>query len=48
MADVVLVSHVVGARMFKTDLSAAPRLVALAERCLAMPAFDPGKLGQAH
>ena len=47
LADVVLVSHVVGARAFKADLADAPRLVALAERCLAIPAFDPGRLGQA-
>ena len=30
LADVVLTSHVLGARMFKTDLSAAPKLGALA------------------
>ena len=46
MADVVLVSHVVGARAFKADLDGAPRLVALVDRCLAIPAFDPGRLGQ--
>ena len=48
LADVVLVTHVVGARLFKTELSGAPKLCALADRCLAMPAFDPGKLGQGH
>ena len=48
MADIVLTSHVVGARMFKTDLSAAPKLVGLADRCLAIAAFDPGKLAQAQ
>ena len=48
VADVVLVSHVVGARMFKSDLSAAPRLAALADRCLVLAAFDPGRLGQPH
>jgi len=46
LADVVLTSHVLGARMFKTDLSAAPRLGALADRCLAQPAFDPGGMKQ--
>jgi maleylacetoacetate isomerase len=48
MADVVLTSHVLGARLFKTDLSAAPRLTALADRCLALPAFDPGRMAQGH
>lgn len=47
MADVVLVSHVVGARAFKADLTGAPKLAALANRCLAIPAFDAGRLGQA-
>ena len=44
---VVLVSHVVGARAFKADLAGAPKLAALADRCLAIPAFDAGRLGQA-
>lgn len=48
MADAVLASHLLGARMFKTDLSQAPRLAALVDRCLALPAFDPGRLGQGH
>ena len=48
MADAVLVSHVVGARLFKSDLTGAPRLAALADRCLAVPGFDAGKLVQAH
>ncbi len=48
LADVVLASHVVGARLFKTDLSGAPKLTALVDRCLALPAFDPGKLAQEH
>ena len=47
MADVVLVSHVVGARAFKTDLAGAPKLAALADRCLALSAFDAGRLAQA-
>jgi maleylacetoacetate isomerase len=39
LADLALVSHVVGARLFQADLSRAPRLMALADRCLAMDAF---------
>lgn len=39
LADLALVSHVVGARLFQADLSHAPRLLALADRCLAMEAF---------
>jgi maleylacetoacetate isomerase len=39
LADLALVSHVVGVRLFQADLSIAPRLVALADRCLAMDAF---------
>jgi maleylacetoacetate isomerase len=48
MADAVIVSHVMGARMFKTDLAAAPKLTALADRCLALPAFDAGRMAQGH
>lgn len=48
LADVVLTSHVVGARMFKTDLSGAPKLTALVDKCLTQAAFDPGKLAQGH
>ena len=48
MADAVLASHVVGARLFKTDLSAVPKLTALVDRCLALPAFDAGKMVQGH
>ena len=48
LADVVLTSHVLGARMFKTDLSATPKLGALADRCLALPAFDGGRMTQAQ
>ena len=48
LADAVLTSHVVGARLFKTDLSGAPKLTALADRCLTLPAFDPGRLTQGH
>lgn len=38
VADLALASHVVGSRMFQADLSAAPTLVAAAERTLALPA----------
>ena len=48
LADAVLASHIAGARMFKSDLSAAPMLMALADRCLALPPFDPGRLAQGH
>lgn len=48
MADVVLASHVVGARMFKSDLSGAPRLTAIVDTCLAQAVFDPGRLAQGH
>jgi hypothetical protein len=37
--DPIGVSHVIGARLFQADLSLAPRLVALADRCLALDAF---------
>jgi glutathione S-transferase len=46
IADVVLTSHVLGARVFKTDMSSAPRLSALADRCLALAAFDAGGMKQ--
>jgi glutathione S-transferase len=39
LADLALVSHVIGARMFQADLMRAPRLAALADRCLALDAF---------
>lgn len=39
IADVALVSHVIGARLFEADLSLAPRLEALADRCLALEPF---------
>ena len=38
-ADLALVSHVIGARLFGSDLSRAPRLEALADRCLTLDAF---------
>ena len=39
LADLALVSHVVGARLFQADLTRAPRLEALADHCLALAAF---------
>jgi maleylacetoacetate isomerase len=39
IADLALASHVVGCRLFKIDLSHAPTLEAIAERCLALDAF---------
>lgn len=49
LADLALISHVAGARLFQADLSAAPRLVALTEHCLqheaiarAHPLAQPG------
>lgn len=39
LADVALMSHVIGARLFESDLASAPRLLGLAERCLAHDAF---------
>lgn len=39
LADLALVSHVAGCRLFQADLSMAPRLVALAEACLALDAI---------
>lgn len=39
LADFALASHVIGARLFDADLSRAPRLAAVADRCLALDAF---------
>ena len=39
VADLALVSHVIGVRLFAADLSRAPRLEALADRCLKLDAF---------
>lgn len=54
LADLALVSHVIGARLFGADLSRAPRLEALANRCLDLDAFarahplvQPGAPGSA-
>jgi glutathione S-transferase len=40
LADLALVSHVIGVQLFEADLSQAPRLAALAERCLALEPFE--------
>ena len=40
LADLALVSHVIGVQLFEADLSQAPQLAALAERCLALDAFE--------
>lgn len=39
LADLALISHVVGSRLFQADLSTVPRLVALAEACLQVDAI---------
>ena len=39
LADLALVSHVVGARLFQANLAQAPKLLALTERCLSLEAF---------
>ena len=39
LADLALVSHVAGSRLFQADLSTAPRLVALAEACMQVEAI---------
>jgi len=39
LADIVLVPQMYNARLFKTDLSSVPRLVAIDAACRALPAF---------
>jgi maleylacetoacetate isomerase len=39
IADIALASHVAGAGLFKSDLSGAPRLTGIIDRCMAIPAF---------
>jgi maleylacetoacetate isomerase len=39
LADLALVSHVIGVRLFQADTTLAPRLMAIADRCLALDAF---------
>jgi maleylacetoacetate isomerase len=39
LADIVLVPQLYNARLFKTDLSGVPRLVAIDAACCALPAF---------
>ena len=40
LADLALVSHVAGAKLFQCDLSAAPRLCAIVAHCMQLPAFS--------
>jgi maleylacetoacetate isomerase len=50
LADICLVPQVANARRFKCDLSPYPRLVAIADAALALPAFqaaDPAKQADA-
>jgi maleylacetoacetate isomerase/maleylpyruvate isomerase len=50
MADICLVPQIANARRFKCDLSAFPLSVAIADRAMALPAFqkaDPAKQGDA-
>jgi maleylacetoacetate isomerase len=39
IADLALASHVAGARLFKADLASAPRLTAIIDHCMEIPAF---------
>jgi maleylacetoacetate isomerase len=39
LADLALASHVVGARLFSCDLTGAPRLTGVVERCMKQEAF---------
>jgi glutathione S-transferase len=39
LADLALVSHVVGARLFQMDMSSAPRLEEIVGNCLKLDAF---------
>jgi len=39
IADLALASHVAGARLFKCDMTAAPRLTAIVDRCMQLDAF---------
>jgi glutathione S-transferase len=41
LADMALVSHVVGAPLFNVSLDKAPMLEAVTDRCLEMDAFAP-------
>ena len=40
LADIALVSHVIGVKLFAADLSKAPRLNQLADHCLSLDAFS--------
>ena len=55
LADIFVVSHVVGARLFECDMTPYPGLQRVAEECLKMEAFakahplrQPGAPAQAH
>jgi maleylacetoacetate isomerase len=39
LADLALVSHVIGVRLFQADTRIAPRLMAIASHCLSLDAF---------
>jgi maleylacetoacetate isomerase len=39
LADLALASHVAGAGLFKADLTSAPRLMGVMERCMKLEAF---------
>ena len=39
IADCALASHVAGASLFKADLASAPKLRAIVDRCMELPAF---------
>jgi maleylacetoacetate isomerase len=39
LADLALVSHVIGVRLFQADTTNSPRLMAIADHCLTMDAF---------
>jgi maleylacetoacetate isomerase len=40
MADIALTSHVIGAKLFKADLSIAPKLMGIIGRCLEIEAIS--------
>jgi maleylacetoacetate isomerase len=39
IADLALASHVAGARLFKAELTSAPRLMGIIDRCMEIQAF---------
>jgi maleylacetoacetate isomerase len=40
LADLALVSHVIGVQLFQADATIAPRLMAIAQHCLTIDAFS--------